>query len=625
MANEITVKVLADVDDAEVQALQSKIDGIDGKTVQDYVDVDDEELDAAKEKEESLNDTATVSIDVDDGAIQTAMQNINDGLNQTKQGLSEVAGAFSEIQQAGVQSEQNKAFLEMNLGAEKAKQTYQDISDIVASMPGDDNTMRSVLSTAQALGNNLKPDEMKDATKTMADYMAGSATMGKQAIESQQDIMKYLLDGNTAELERGSIVSSQVDKLKEATTFMERQEAMQKVLNELGYGGISQADTMINKQAEWEGMLYNSSDALSSMWLGAEAGMMDFMLGLNDVTGGMAGMALVATQQFGPALFSTAQGITTMVPGVKALVAGYGGLGGAVSSLGSGLISLATGPVGIIIAALIALGIAVYEVGKYFGWWSDVGGMFDAIKTGVLSLWEAFTSNEYVIQVIDLIKQGLTDAWNALSGFVNFIMSNLTGASGEFDILSWAINTLQTTLNTVGPVVVWFISTMISNFRTAYSIARVVFTGISIIVSTVFSVINSIVGAGRGVWSGIIGVWNQAKSIMSGFGGAVSSGLSVAGAAWNSFKSTVMGVVQPILDKIKALQDAASSVGDFIFGGGSGGVESYSSTGYGGAGGNIFNITINGNIDSDARINQLKEDFARIVDGEVKENEMVIG
>jgi hypothetical protein len=137
---------------------------------------------------------------------------------------------------------------------------------------------------------------MKAAAGTMADYMSGAATMGKQALESQQDIMKYLLDGNTAELERGSIVSSQVDKLKEATTFQERQAAMQEVLNQLGYGGISQQDTMLNKQAEWEGMLYNSKDALSSMWLGAEKGAMDYILKLNDASNGLVGMGLVAGQ-----------------------------------------------------------------------------------------------------------------------------------------------------------------------------------------------------------------------------------------------------------------------------------------------------------------------------------------
>jgi hypothetical protein len=227
--------------------------------------------------------------------------------------------AIQEVEQAGMQSEQNKAFLEMNLGADKAKQTYQDISDIVASMPGDDNTMRSVLSTAQALGNDLKPEEMRAATETMADYMAGSATMGKMATESQQDIMKYLLDGNTAELERGSIVSSQVDKLKEASTFMERQAAMQEVLNDLGYGGIANQDTMLNKQAEWEGMLYNSQDALSSMWLGAEKGAMDYVLKLNDATNGLAGMGIVAASMAGGPILDTVSGLGQMATGMKAI------------------------------------------------------------------------------------------------------------------------------------------------------------------------------------------------------------------------------------------------------------------------------------------------------------------
>ena len=253
---EVKIKVAADVDDEQVKELEALLNSLADKVVGFEVAVDDDGLDAAGEKEEGLNGSAEFVIDVDDAAVQQAMQNLSDGVGKAKQGVLDLKDALQEVEQAGMQSEQNKAFLEMNLGADKAKQTYQDISDIVASMPGDDNTMRSVLSTAQALGNDLKPAEMEAATKTMADYMAGSATMGKMATESQQDIMKYLLDGNTAELERGSIVSSQVDKLKEANTFMERQAAMQEVLNDLGYGGISTQDTMLNKQAEWEGRGY---------------------------------------------------------------------------------------------------------------------------------------------------------------------------------------------------------------------------------------------------------------------------------------------------------------------------------------------------------------------------------
>ena len=316
---EVKIKVAADVDDEQVKELEALLDSLADKVVGFEVAVDDDGLDAAGEKEEGLNGSAEFVIDVDDAAVQQAMQNLSDGVGKTKQGVLDLKDALQEVEQAGMQSEQNKAFLEMNLGADKAKQTYQDISDIVASMPGDDNTMRSVLSTAQALGNDLKPAEMEAATKTMADYMAGSATMGKMATESQQDIMKYLLDGNTAELERGSIVSSQVDKLKEANTFQERQVAMQQVLNDLGYGGISTQDTMLNKQAEWEGMLYNSQDALSSMWLGAEKGAMDYILQLNDATNGIVGMGIVAGSVAGGPIIDTISGLGQMATGMKAI------------------------------------------------------------------------------------------------------------------------------------------------------------------------------------------------------------------------------------------------------------------------------------------------------------------
>lgn len=378
---QVNIKVATDVDDSKVDALEKKVNQLRIEKLQWEINVATQKLDETKAKIESLKqEKATLEVGVDDSRIDEinaeiaqlegnaidlqlsidtselrkaeaeieeidgktididanmSMQNISQGISQAKQGISELKQNMDEVAQAGMQSEQNKAFLEMNLGAEKARDTYQQISDIVASMPGDDNTMRSVLSTAQALGNNLNPDEMRAATATMADYMSGSATMGKQALESQQDIMKYLLDGNTAELERGSIVSSQVDKLKEATTFQERQKAMQEVLNELGYGGIAQQDTMLNKQAEWEGMIYNSQDALSSMWLGAEKGAMDYILQLNDATNGLLGMGIVAGQMVTGPFVEIMSGIGQIGVGFKTLkdAADFSGVTGKLSTL----------------------------------------------------------------------------------------------------------------------------------------------------------------------------------------------------------------------------------------------------------------------------------------------------
>ena len=479
-----------DVNKGELEEAVKNINALtdeNGRIVEIQTDVDDSQIDEAKAKEDGLNDTANEDIIVDDDQVDSAkdkidgmdgetisvnvsMQNLSQGISQAKTGFSELKRNVDEVALAGTQMEQNFSFLSMNEGTEKAKKDMQQINDIVASMPGDDNTMRSVLSTAQALGNNLKPGEMEAATKTMADYMAGSATMGKMAAESQQDIMKYLLDGNTAELERGSIVASQIDKLKGATTFQERQVAMQKVLNDLGYGGIAAQDTMLNKQAEWEGMIYNSKSALSSMWLDAEKGAMDFILKLNEGSNGLLGMGIVAGQMVAGPMTELLGGIGQAATGIKSLrdvykdltvmetianaIEGEGAIAHMASALGItteaaaadgaavsfGGLAIAEGaalwPILAIIGALALLGVAVYEVGKYFGWWTDVGSMIDAISAGLQRLWSAFINNPDVQSFI----QGIKDAWNgvvaALSPVISQVMSFFSiSQGGEFDIV----------------------------------------------------------------------------------------------------------------------------------------------------------------------------------------------
>ena len=429
---EVKLKVAPDVDDEQVKELEALLDSLADKVVGFEVAVDDDGLDAAGEKEEGLNGSAEFVIDVDDAAVQQAMTNLSDGVGKAKQGVLDLKDALQEVEQAGMQSEQNQAFLQMNLGADEAKQTWKDISDIVASMPGDDNTMRSVLSTAQALGNNLSPSEMKDATATMADYMAGSATMGKQSLESQQDIMKYLLDGNTAELERGSIVSSQVDKLKGATTFQERQVAMQEVLNDLGYGGIANQDTMLNKQAEWEGMLYNSQDALSSMWLGAEKGAMDYVLQLNDATDGLVGMGIVAGSVAGGPIIDTVSGLGQMATGMKAIkdlgmiqylkgleittklsAAADWLLSGAQTVLNA---VMDANPIVLIVLALVALAAAL--VWAYYN--------VDWFRAMVDNAWASI--QVWGQQIYSFIAGALTGLKNAIMGAWNFIVNIITNA-----------------------------------------------------------------------------------------------------------------------------------------------------------------------------------------------------
>lgn len=89
------------------------------------------------------------------------------------------------------------------------------------------------------------------------------------------------------------------------------------------------------------------------------------------------------------------------------------------------------------IVGVIALVVyAVYELGKSFGWWTDVSSMIDAIKAGIMRLWDAFINHPDVQALI----QGLTDIWNALSGAVAAVGGAVMeffniNTGGNFDIV----------------------------------------------------------------------------------------------------------------------------------------------------------------------------------------------
>ena len=89
-----------------------------------------------------------------------------------------------------------------------------------------------------------------------------------------------------------------------------------------------------------------------------------------------------------------------------------------------------------VLVALVAIALAIYEVGKAFGWWTDVSSMLDAVWTGLQRLWNAFINHPDVQAIIKALSdawQWLCDAvgqaWNAVSSFFNL------NTGGQFDIV----------------------------------------------------------------------------------------------------------------------------------------------------------------------------------------------
>ena len=124
-------------------------------------------------------------------------------------------------------------------------------------------------------------------------------------------------------------------------------------------------------------------------------------------------------------------------------------------------------------AAIVAI---IYEIGKAFGWWSDVGSMMDAIWAGIQRLWSAFINHPDVQGFI----QGVSAAWKAMQPFLNTTISlilrffNVSGKK-DFDIVRTLINAISTAWRSMtAPIrlVISVIQAVWRAFETMYNRAK---------------------------------------------------------------------------------------------------------------------------------------------------------
>ena len=409
--------------------------------------------DEAKKTGEEVDDLGDKS--KSSGAtMQMAFQNIADGVMRAKEGVVELGRNLMETLELAGQQEQQETFLKMNIGAEGAAKQMKIINDLVADLPGDDVAIGGLLSQAAAKNAGITADELKRMGVNAADYFAAMSNYGKSSVEAQQDLTNYILTGNTAELERSPILQAHIDKLKEANTVEERNKALQEAMNEEGWSGISQQDTYNNKLETFTAMLDRGKRQMGEMFLDAAGGAMDFIGNLDEATGGVLGMGLAIGTVAGGPMIDLVTGVGQVATGLNALKDS-----GAVTALAEMLpfivadeeaffgLALAEDfalwPLIAIVAAIVAIGVAIYEVGKYFGWWTDVGSMIDSIWAGIQRLWSAFINHPDVQSFLS----ALTDAWNwlvpAVTGVVNSVLKFFgVSSSSKFDFVRALIDTI---------------------------------------------------------------------------------------------------------------------------------------------------------------------------------------
>ena len=328
----------------------------------------------------------------------------------------------------------------------------------------------------------------EDSMLAMSDAMDGQFVRLKEIGIGQEDLMKNGWDGD----------------INNKTGLL---HAMNKALKEQHYDELAKSvDTLDDA---WQVLSVTLSNLLEQILLPLTPAIVALVNGLTDAVGWIQN-AWNSLPEWGKAAIVIASVATAV-----------GLIGGAITTVGIasipilGTIVAAIGaiswPVLAVTALIGALAYAVYEVGKAFGWWSDVGTMFEAIQAGVMRLWDAFINHPDVQAII----QAMTDAWNwlvpAVTNAWNAVMKFLgTFNGGQMDFVGGFIR---------GVGMAWQFVTQ--NIRTVITIVQLLINAFSNLYNgTIMPLSEYITGVFGPVWNGIIQILGVIINTVTGLIGA---------------------------------------------------------------------------------------------------------
>ena len=103
----------------------------------------------------------------------------------------------------------------------------------------------------------------------------------------------------------------------------------------------------------------------------------------------------------------------------------------------SNLLGISAGKLLLLSGILVIVGMAIYEAGKQFGWWSNATEMVGAVADGVRRLWEAFSNSPNV----KLFISDINGAFQTLLGILGALISPLVAVlnrddNGTVDVVS---------------------------------------------------------------------------------------------------------------------------------------------------------------------------------------------
>lgn len=549
------------------------------KEVKIKTSVDPEPLEDLIEKLNVVTDADGMIVSIEPVVDDSDVEKLNEDLDKTEEAAE---GARDPLEQIG-------ELLNGFVGAEAFSQLADGLWNL-ADRAGtfEDSLMRARLE-AEGAGIGVN-----DLTDTVSQLSAATGRAGGEIRESfinatargitDMDSFKSMMEGAGAQATLfGTDIQSMADKFSNMamrSTLMERSLAstgitMEELAEAMGMSGAT-ADEVKEK---WKELDTNQRAAI----LGQAASMNEGKNANEEYKHSWAGLQeqidiakgrleRLAGEVLLPVLIPALETAARVLSWVGDVVQGVmdGPFGGLVSVIGTAaaafalavpafvaisgainLIKLSAIPAAIALWEMVApllpfiiIGAAVvliiYEIGKAFGWWTDVSSMLDAIWAGVQRLWSAFINHPDVQAIIGAMQAAWKALQPAIQSIIRWVGSFFNASNGSrFDAVRGFINAI----GLAWKAVTLPIRLVIRILQTLWGV-----------ITTTLGYWNQAAAKARSVSSMISSAFNGVKGqVQSAFNGVTHAITAPFESAYNTLK--------PIIDNIKNAYNMLTSLG----------------------------------------------------------------
>ena len=486
-----------------------------------------------------------------------------DLVNSMVQGARESINAAASFERFGQRLGMTEGELQQFQGAvDKMQDSFRKVD------------MNAVGAAALEMGVKLKlpKESMEELTKTTAVMSSAFVKEGRtqeDAILAVSDAM----DGQFRRLQELGISQDMLMKngwdgdINNKTGLL---QAMNKTLSDMGFE--QSAQEIVTLDDAWAALTVTGSKLIQSVlvpitpiiiavvemitWMvealqSAWSSMPDWAkaaVTIGVLSTALVGLGIVILGSVIPAIAASATSFVTYIAGVLGVEIANMGLAASFLAVAGAILA---NPLTWVVVALVAIAVAIYEVGKAFGWWKDVGTMLEAIKNNIGRLWDAFINHPDVKATIKAIQ----DAWSDLNESLKPVVDWLKGIWDEIfpESAKGKVDGTRAIIDAIGAV----FESFISRVKLAIDILTIIWDVFLTLMETLRPVGDFLLSVFGPAWQLVLDIvtplFNLFMQLATIFSQLITGQISFQQAiawAWAAIQSTISTILSNVINRV---------------------------------------------------------------------------